>query len=188
MRRAALVLAGLLAGCASPPARYYTLEPVPGPVLHGGPGSVELRSPGVAGYLDRDSVVHSSAGYQVSIDSLNLWGAPFGEMLTRVLAQDLTQRLPGTVVFSASGTLSATPVMRVELDIQRFDVQPGAGYGSVVLQAQYAVSRTGGAPGAARVFSAQQPMAGPGTAQQAAAMSGALGQLATRLAEALRGR
>lgn len=185
-RMTAFVMAGLLAGCASPPAHYYTLEPVPGSVLAGGPTSVELRQPGLAGYLDRAGVVRSSAEYQVSIDSLNLWGAPFGEMLTRVLAQDLTQRLPGTVVFAASGTLSATPAARVELDVQRFDVQPGVGYGTVVLQVQYAISHPGGAGGAARAFTAQQPMAGHGAAQQAAAMSGALGQLADQLAQALR--
>jgi hypothetical protein len=132
-------------------------------------------------------VVHSSANYTVTIANLDRWGEPFGDMVTRVLAQDLGQRLPGTAVFTPAGSLSAEPGARVDLDIQRFDVVPGEGSGTVVLLAQFAVTRRGGRSTDMRPFRAEEPVGGRGSAQQAAAMSRALGQLAQTLATALRG-
>jgi uncharacterized lipoprotein YmbA len=188
--RRLVVLAALmaLAGCTSPEPHYYTLEMVPGQPVPGGPTSVELHRPGLAGYLDRSDVVHSSANYTVTIANLDRWGEPFGDMITRVLAQDLTQRLPGTAVFTPAGSLSAEPGARIDLDIQRFDVVPGARYGTVVLEAQFAVTLRAGRRTDMQPLRAEEPVGGPGSAQQAAAMSRALGQLAQALAGALRGQ
>ena len=63
MRRRAVLLGLLAASCASPEPAYYTLAPVPaaapgagsaaGASGAGGPRTVQLRRPGLAGYLDR---------------------------------------------------------------------------------------------------------------------------------------
>ena len=191
MRRLWLLLPLLAAACASPEPRYFTLDAVPGPALPAALPSVELRRPGLAGYLDRQDVVRSSAGYTVAIARGDRWAEPLGDLIGRVLARDLAQRLPGTAVFTAGGALSAEPAMHIDLDIQRFDTEraatsTGTAAGAVVLRAQFDLIPRHGAQLPVCAFEAIQPLAGEGTAAQAAAMSGALGQLAERLAAALR--
>ena len=174
----------ILAGCASPDPTYYTLQPVPGTALAGGPATVEVRRPGLAGYLDRSDVVLRSAGYQLAVNSQIRWAEPLGDMIGRVLTQDLSQRLPGSSVFSQSGAITADAQLRVEVDVQGFDTDAS---GQVVLTAELAVER--GAthvPLATRrlVLTATPP--GPGAANLASAMSGLLGRLADAAAQDVR--
>ncbi|MBV9538485.1 MAG: membrane integrity-associated transporter subunit PqiC, partial [Acidisphaera sp.] len=62
-----VALALTLSGCGSSPSAFYTLAPVPGPVVVGGPASLEVRHIGLAGYLDRDEIVRSSASYRIDV-------------------------------------------------------------------------------------------------------------------------
>ena len=188
MRRApALLLAGLLAACASPNPRLYTLAVVPGaPVKGTGPGSIELLRPGLAGYLDRADIVRSDSNFELQTASLERWGEPLGDMIARVLAQDLSQRLPGTAVFTESGALSSDPDLKLEIDVQRFDLD---GSGKLVLVAQAAVSRGRTHDQVAtRSFRLTIAPASGTTRDQAAAMSQALGQVADTLAATVRKR
>ena len=70
---------------ARPPAprpdpTYYTLDVVPGTPLPGAPLSVEVRRPGLAGYLDRSDVVLKSADYTLAVNSQIRWAEPLGDM------------------------------------------------------------------------------------------------------------
>lgn len=174
----------LLAACASPDPTYYTLQPVAGTALPGGPATVEVRRPGLAGYLDRSDVVLKSAGYQLAVNSQDRWAEPLGDMIGRVLTQDLSQRLPGSSVFSQSGAITADAQLRVEIDVQGFDTEAS---GQVVLTAELAIER--GAthvPLATRHLMLTATPAGPGAANLAAAMSSLLGQLADAAAQEVR--
>jgi uncharacterized lipoprotein YmbA len=152
--------------------------------LPGGPATIEMRRPGLAGYLDRSDIVLKSAAYQLSLNSQHRWGEPLGDMIGRVLGEDLTQRLPGSTVFGQSGAITADPQLRVEVDIERFD--PDAA-GAVVLQANVAVERgLTHQPVAARQVTLSSDPAGPGAGQIAASMSGLLGALADRIAQDIR--
>lgn len=190
MRRRFLlaVPAGMLAlaSCSSPDPAFYTLAPVRGTLRGGGPSLVELRRPGIAGYLDRSEIARSSSPYQLKLNSGERWGEPFGDMVGRVLAEDLNGRLPGTSVFTSSGAISAQTGARVEIDIQRFDADSG---GQVMLLGQVAVTIGGNraAPVARPIRIAVTP-AGPGTPAYVAAMSQALGQAADEIAAILRRR
>ncbi|MBC7800644.1 MAG: membrane integrity-associated transporter subunit PqiC, partial [Gemmatimonadaceae bacterium] len=133
-----LALAAACAGCASAELAYYTLAPVPGPVSSGGPRLVELRRPGLAGYLDRPEIVRASGTYSLRLAGTERWGEPFGDLVARILAENLNLRLPGSSVFTSSGSISAEANATVELDIQRFDADAA---GQVMLLAQVAVSR-----------------------------------------------
>jgi uncharacterized lipoprotein YmbA len=150
----------------------------------GGPATIEIRRPGLAGYLDRSDVVLKSADYRLDVNSQLRWAEPLGDMIGRVLAQDLGQRLPGTAVFSQSGAITADPSMRVEVDILTFDADAS---GTVTLAAELAIERgTTHQPLAARHVSLTAQPAGPGAAAQAAAMSSLLGQLADQVAGEVR--
>lgn len=180
---AALLLALGLSACASSPnPTYYTLAPVPGAPQHaqGVPGPVELRRIGLAGYLDRAEIVRADSGYRLRLAHNDLWGEPLGDMIGRVLAQDLTQRLPGIAVISEAGAISAGGDRIVEVDIQRFDADRS---GDVVLLAQTSVRRRGvEGSGLTRTVQFDVRPAGAGADALVAAMSAALGQLADSIA------
>lgn len=180
--RVSFVLAAVLVGCASPEPAYFTLAAVPGVARTGGPTLVELRRPGIAGYLDRPEIVRGGE-YRLRMAAGERWGEPFGDLFGRVLAEDLNRRLPGTTVFTSAGSISATADATVEVDVQRFDAD---GSGVITLAAQVAVSRVRRGPAVTRAVRLQRP-AGATTVELVAAMSGLVGEMAEVVAAMLRG-
>jgi uncharacterized protein len=178
IRHAFLLGLVLLFGCASPTPDLFTLAPVPGEVRPGRPAVVQLRQIGLAKYLDRPQIVHSTEDYRLTLGNNERWGEPLGAMLSRVLAENLRQRLPGTVVFGEGSAITTEPNAIVEVDVQRLDTDRS---GAVVLVAQAA--RQGGAARAVRL--SVQPAA-PATGDEVGAMSIAVGQLADAIAGMLR--
>lgn len=183
-RRALLLVPAALAACTSPEPAYYTLAAIPGTPRPGGARLIELRRPGLAGYLDRPEIVRTGSAYQLRVAGAERWGEPFGDLVGRILAENLNNRLPGSSVFTAAGGISAEANATVELDVQRFDADAS---GQVVLLAQVAVSR-GRSRANARTMAVRRTVSptGPSTAELVAAMSRALGQLADEVAPLLR--
>ena len=176
-----MVLVLAVAGCASPNPDIYTLQATAGAPVTTAAHVIELRKPGLAGYLDRSDIVLTNANYRVNTNSQLRWAEPIGDMVGRVLTEDLSQRLPGSTVFSESGAITADPDLRVEIDIQRFD--QGAD-GRVTLLAEAAIeSGHSHTPVRTRHIMLQTATAGPGATQLAAAMSMLLGQLADQMAQ-----
>lgn len=180
-RALAIALAGLPAACASSNPRLYTLDPPPGPVRRGGPRAIELRTIGLARYLERNQIVLSSEDFRIELLHDDWWGEPLDAMLGRVLTRALTQRLPGSTVFSDSGAISAGPGATVQVNLQRMDRDRE---GAMRLVAQFAVVRRGSD---ARTFATTVPVRGPATPDLVAAMSAAVGMLADQIAAALAG-
>lgn len=181
------VLLAVLAvwGCASADPAIYTLRATPGVPSSGGPNAVKLARPGLAGYLDRPEIVRDSSANRLKLNSGERWGEPLGDMIGRVLALDLAQRLPGTSVFTEAGSISVDPSATVELDVQRFDLDTD---GTVVLLAQVAVEQgRSHDPSATRSLRVTARPAGVGTPELVAAESDALGQLADQVSTLLRG-
>ncbi len=171
-----------LASCASPDPTLYTLQAVQGTVVAGGAAQViEVRKPGLAGYLDRPDIVLRDAGYRLQTNSQQRWAEPISDMVGRVLTQDVSQRLPASTVFAESGAITADPSLRIEVDIVRFD--QGAD-GRLTLDAQVAIEAgRSHAPVRTRHVVLQADPGGADAAALVAAMSGLLGQLADRLAQ-----
>jgi uncharacterized protein len=174
-----LALLGGVASCASPNPNLYTLEPPPGPVRRGGPRVIELRGVGLARYLERSQIVRSSENFRLDVLSNDWWGEPLDAMIGRVLTRALSQRLPGSMVYSENGAISADPDVTLQLNIQRLDLDAS---GAVRLVAQFAVVRT---TSDTRAVTLEVPTHGPTTPDLVAAMSEAIGQLADRVAAAL---
>ncbi len=188
MRRRDVLLAPALValwGCTSADPAIYTLRAVPGETTGGGPTTVKLARPGLAGYLDRPEIVRDSTANRLKLNSGERWGEPVGDMIGRVLALDLSQRLPGTSVFTEAGTISVDAAATVELDIQRFDLDTS---GMVVLLAQVAVEQANShEPSLTRSLRETVTPSGTGTPELVTAMSAALGQMADQVAGLLRG-
>jgi len=183
-RLLALALASAVPACTSAEPAFYTLAAVPGTARRGGPASVGLRRPGLAGYLDRPEIVRSNSAYSLRLTGSERWGEPLGDLFARILAEDLNSRLPGTSVFTSAGSITAEANSTIEMDIQRFDADPS---GQVVLLAQVAVSRgLARASAATRIVRLTVQPASASTADLVAAMSTALGQLADAIAVTLR--
>ena len=183
MRRRALLLTPLVltaARCASPDPAIYTLRAVPGVASGGGPSAVKLARPGLAGYLDRPEIVRDSAANRLALRSGERWGEPLGDMIGRVLAEDLSQRMAGSSVFTEAGSISVDAAATIELDIQRFDLDAS---GTVVLQAQVAVEPgRSHDPVGTRSIRLTLPPTSDSTSDLVGAMSTLLGQLADQIA------
>jgi uncharacterized lipoprotein YmbA len=137
-----------------------------------GPRRVELRGIALARYLERSQIVRSSEDYRLNVLGNDWWGEPLDSMIGRVLSQSLTQRLPGTIVFSENGAVSVTPDATVAVNIQRLDQDRT---GAVVLIAQVAIIRRADAT---KTVTIPVVPSSAGTGALVAAMSEALGKLA----------
>jgi uncharacterized lipoprotein YmbA len=103
-------------------------------------------------------------------------------LMSRILVQELNQRLPGSSVYGDSGAISTPPDATVEINLQRFDLGRD---GAVLLVAQIAVD--GKSTVARGVTFTVRPADGT-TSALVAAMSTATAQLADTIAGMLTGR
>jgi uncharacterized protein len=176
---------GLLSACASPDPVLYTLAPVPGATVTGGPRGVVLREIGLARYLDRPQIVRSTEDFQLSVSEDNWWGEPLGRMIGRVMVANLSSRLPGSSVVAETGAIGGKAAdATVEVNILGFAADRAR---NVRLSAQVAVTRgTRPAGRAVRTLEITATMPTPDIKGQVAAMSAALGELADTTAGMLR--
>jgi uncharacterized protein len=178
----ALGLAAVLFACSSPAPVLYTIAPVQGVTRVSGPRVIVLEQIGLERYLDRSEIVRSSENYRLDISSNNWWGEPLGAMLSRVLVAELGQRLPQSTVLADTGAVSSTPDATIQLNVQRLDADAS---GNVVLRTQAGIQFKGQKAPTLRNFNFTVAPSGPSVADEVAAMSAALGQLADGLATML---
>lgn len=179
VRAVGLCVTMLLAGCGSSPATdYYSLAAVSGKARSASLGTIEVRRPDIAGYLDRAEILTQWDGHRLQLTPNACWGEPLASMVGRVLAEDLTDRLRGSIVFSAASDLSIPADTVIELALWKFDL---ASDGYVHLNAL--TSLRGSGPPATRVFALQARPATTDPDAVVAAMSDLLGQLADGIAE-----
>ena len=188
MRITALIASGLavaLAACSSPNPVLYTIAPVSGAVQSGGPKVVALQQISTARFLERLEIVRSSENYRLDVMSNDWWGEPLGAMLSRVLVEELGQRLPQSTVSGETGAVTAPADATIELNVQRLDEDAS---GNLILQAQASVSfKSRGAP-VLRNFRFSITPPAPDVPGEVTAISTAVGQLADGLASMLLGR
>jgi uncharacterized lipoprotein YmbA len=179
----AALAAVVAAGCASTPARFYTLSstaavgsaaPMRATVLVG-PVSIPAA-------VDRPQFVVQVAPNRVEIDEFNRWAAPLQDGIARVVADDLAVLL-GTpdVAIAPMATFDATH--RVALDVQRLDTLAGE---AVVVDTVWTVRRTKDGKTVAGRTNAREAAAGAGFDALASAQSRALGRVSADVAAAIR--
>lgn len=172
-----------LAGCSGSDPSYYTLTFQPGVARPGGPLTVEVRTPSVASYLDRDNIVRNDTGNRLKLANGASWASSLTDMISRTLVLDLSQRLPGSNVYTQGGAISTEALALVELDISRF-LEDASGNAEV--QATLLVHRPDSGPSASRSLHFIQRPADAGIGALVAALSMALGQVADAAADTLR--
>ncbi len=180
-----LLFAAALSACgSSPEPTYYALSPTVSTARSSGPRLVKIRKPGLAGYLDRASIVKRVVDNRLKISTDERWAEPLGDMLARVLAQDLGARMPGSLFFVEDGAIGVDPDALVEVNVQRLDVGDD---GYVVLLAQVAVEvPTSHAPPLSKSVTLRAKPSGSDTEAVVAAASSLVGQLSDICAAMLR--
>lgn len=192
-----LMLGALLASCASsPPAQFYTLEPVepcqsPGaggaganacePVsirertLHAATGPIQVAPVHIPAVLERQEIVTERGSNELILSNRHRWGAPLAEMTRRTLTQDLLQRLQGNeVVLPEQPAPSNT--REIVVDILRLQSDAA---GRVVLQGSWSVlPPSSDTPSLTRNFSLAEQASATSYTDQVRAMSRLLGRVA----------
>jgi uncharacterized lipoprotein YmbA len=176
-----VVLSAILAvaACSSPDPKLYTIATLPGTTLPGAPRVVSLHTVGIARYLQRNQIVQSSEDYRVVLRGTDWWAEPLDAMLTRVLAQDLSERLPQTTVYTSAGAVTGSPEATIEVELSRLDLDRA---GNLLLIGQGSVSFKSQATPTTRNLRISQPLPSPGVEGQIAATSTALAQVADEIA------
>ncbi|PPQ35033.1 PqiC family protein [Rhodopila globiformis] len=177
----ALTTAGAaLAACSSPNPRLYTLAPAPGVVQGRGPHVVLLHQVAIARYLERPEIVRSSEHYRLDVMANDTWGEPLSAMIGRVLAENLSQRLPGTTFVTSDSAISAKENAAVGVNILRMDLDATR---TLILAAQASVTFIEPErPGLMRSLRTTVPVPSGRIAEEVRAMSIALGRLADEIA------
>jgi uncharacterized lipoprotein YmbA len=184
-RRDAAPLAALavLAACRSEEPALYTLLPVPGTPRRGGPRNVAVREVSLARYLDRVQIVRSVEEFRLAVSGNDWWGENLDTMMTRLLVENLAQRLPRSNVFATGGAISVSPEATVEVNLQRLGQ---ADPQTLAMTAQVAVGfREPRRREVARTEALTTPIIGDGTPAFVAAASTAAGRLADAVAAIL---
>jgi uncharacterized lipoprotein YmbA len=177
--------AGALTACgSSPEPAYFALSPTTSTAQSGGPHLVKIRKPGLAGYLDRASIVKRVVDNRLNISIGERWAEPLGDMFGRIVSQDLGARMPGSLFFTEDGAIAVDPDALVEINVQRLDI---GGDGAVVLLAQVAVQvpMSHASPLSKTVALSAKPTSSD-TQAVVAAVSSLVGQLSDIIAAMLR--
>jgi uncharacterized lipoprotein YmbA len=178
-----LTLAVFAAGCASPPARLYTLNATAkadgSPAL---PCSILVGAVIVPALVDHPQFTVQVSPNRVEQDEFNRWAVPLNENIARVVADNLAVLLGATDVATAL-RVDFKPTFQVTIDLERFDSVPGE---RIELEARWAVRKLpNGAPFSGHTL-VREPVRGREYELLAAAHSRALAKLSSDIAAQIR--
>lgn len=181
-------VAAVLAGCASAPSRFYTLDataksdnatPVSCAVLVG-PVFVPAA-------VERPQFVTTTAANEVRIEEFNRWAAPLNENIARVVALNLG-RLLGTPRAATAPMPDFGPAYRVSLRVEQFDSVLGSGDkpAAIQLKAQWTIRSPDGKNLYSGGSDASEQVKSDSREAFAAAHSAALAKVCSDIAAAIR--
>ncbi|MFT4267774.1 MAG: PqiC family protein, partial [Xenophilus sp.] len=152
--------AGLLAGCAGPQTRYYSLaEPAAAPAQvappAGPPLFIELAPLALPERLARPQMVvrQSGAGAQVEVLEQHRWASSFESELRDALAAGIAARL-GAVDVTQGGRAGGGPAWRIAVQVRQFDAVEGSRVDAAL---SWTIRRSGDASSTACQWSASEP-------------------------------
>ncbi len=174
----AAALASSLGACGhSAPTRLFTLTANPGSAVRYDGPPVQLESVIVPPGLDGSRILRRASANEVEARDTEHWSAPLGQLMRQALTEDLAARLPqGAVLYPDAPR--PDPTVSIVVDLLRCE-DTGSG---LAVDASWSImkpDRSGVAVRGAK----RLERAGGGDAQaMAAAMSGALAELADAIA------
>jgi len=195
----ALTVSIALASCAvSDPTQFYTLsrETAPRSSTAGAAiASSSVDATGsvgigvgpviVPGYLDRSQIVVRTGADKVEISTFNRWAEPLEDGIARVLADEISVRVPTerVVTFPWRGVVARSLQYQVVVAVLRFDGRQG---GDVTLDTRWRVLAGNGSELMVRRSTVSERVEGSGYEAMIAAMARALGILGQDIAAEIR--
>lgn len=176
------LLAGLTAGCSSPPTKLYTLTPTV-PITATATTSslaIVVGPISIPAVVDVPEMVVTRAANQVSLDEFHRWASPLRNNIAQVVTANLVVMLGTTRV---SPILSSDADFRVIIDVQTFESTPGD---AATLSAVWLVRRIKDGKTDTGRTSVRESAAGQDYDALAAAHSRALNRLSQDIATAIR--
>jgi uncharacterized protein len=184
---AACAVAVFPAGCASPPAHFYTLShsatPAAKPLDTLPDISVIVGPVSIPAIIDTPQIVVTKSPNQVSLNEFNRWASPLQNNISRVVVDDLASMLGTSRVSLVNQSMNADPDFRVAIDVQTFESVPGD---SATLNATWIVRRTKDGKMQAGRTAVREPSTGMGYDALVAAHSRALARLSQDIADRIR--
>jgi uncharacterized lipoprotein YmbA len=173
----------LLAGCESPPTKFYTLSNMQLPP--GGPSTprtvVGVGPVNLPDYLDRPQIVTRASGNRMMLAAFDAWVEPMDGMFSRVLVENLSSLLATDNVVLLPQRRPTPLDYQVEVDVTRFDADAT---GRAVLDARWKVF---GKDGERLIEEGRSTIVEPAVGSDSyedivAAMSRALGEMSSAIA------
>ena len=176
--------AAVIAGCASQPDHFYTLNVLPESVRTAMPTLHVRLAVSLPPLVDRPEMVLSAPPNGILILDHERWAVALSDQVSATLARDLEARRGDVFVADRRFDQAPSPTVTIKVDIARMSVRRG---GNASIKALWRVvdPRTGGDQLGSAVFEA--PLNGDGYGAVAEAYSQALSALAERLARDLGG-
>ena len=178
-----IALTTALAGCASAPSKFYTLNSTA--VKNSSPlsdCSIVIGAVSIPAVVDRPQFTVQTGPNEVSVNEFNRWAAPLNESIARVVAGDLATLL-GTGKVAATPLANFDSAYRVSIEVQRFESTPGK---SAMIEAVWVVRKTGADETHSGRTVANETVQGETFEALAAAHSQALAKLSGDIAAAIR--
>ena len=135
---AVFTLTAVVAGCASPPSRFYSLSAAAEPTAPSSNLSIAVGPVSVPAVVDRPQIVVNVGPNQVRLEEFNRWAAPLQNNIARVVADNLVLMLGTPRVILSEQLLSADADYRAAIDVQSFQSAPGE---AALLDAVWSVRR-----------------------------------------------
>ncbi|CAI3922237.1 PqiC family protein [Commensalibacter communis] len=177
------VTGSVLTACSNSGPTYYTLSPIQGRLYNVTSSIIEVRTPSLAGFLDKDRIVSEISNNKLTLSSSDAWADNITNMIGRVLMLDLAQRLPNSRVFLQNQATQTTPQFYVEMDISRFNQDAS---GKAVVTADVVIRTDSDKPAQFnRLLTLEKVPADSSTQALVVALSQILGEIAETTAASL---
>ena len=179
-----ILVVALLAvtGCASAPAKFYSLSSTSTPIGAAPANLAVLVGPiSIPAGVDRPEFVVQDGTNKVNIEEFNRWSAPLNDSIAKVVAGDLSALL-GTPDVATAPLANFNAAYRVTIDVQRFDSIRGQG---AILDAVWVVRKANGETRQGRT-EAHETGQGDSFDALAAAHSRALARMSSDIAMVIR--
>jgi uncharacterized lipoprotein YmbA len=170
-------------GCATAPARFYSLDSTATADGMSAISALVMIGPvSVPAAIDQPQLVVQVASNRVEVDEFNRWAAPLSDAIARAVAGDLTMLL-GTPDAAAAPFANFDPAYTVTIEVQRFESVRGEW---TLVEAVWAVRKTAGGETRSGRSIAREAVQGDGFDALAAAHSRALASMSADIATVIR--
>jgi uncharacterized lipoprotein YmbA len=173
----------LATGCASPPARFYTLSSTPATAMPASGPAILVGPVSIPAVVDRPEIVVTIGNNEVWLDEVNRWASPLADNISLAVVENLIAVLATPRVALSAQTAAFDADFSVAIEVQRFESIPG---GSALLDALWRVRRVKDGASASGRTTVRENVTDRGYEALAAAHSRAVARLSQDVADGIR--